>query len=136
MNYLIDADVTFIDNEDINRKYYEWLSKWSKSNRYYLISKRNFDDLYAAIGKDLVYNAQAVYANSGRTVYIQGRLVEHDDALSQDPSRITAILEDPLTYYGDNIDFGHAVTAIGESFCRVRNWKEGWKHLKEEELCA
>lgn len=136
MNYLIDADTALIDNGDLNRKYHEWLLEWSKQSSYYLISQLNFDDLYAAIGKELIYNAQAIYANNGRTVYIQGVLVEHDDAVAKDPTRIAYILQEPLTYYGNNVGLGHAITAMGESFCRVCNWKEAWKHLKEEDLCV
>lgn len=136
MNYLIDADDAIIRDGDVDRKYYDWLLEWSRKNQYYLITSRNFDELYAAIGKELIYNAKALYANGGRTVYIQSVLVEHDDALDREPSRLTNILEDPLTYYGNKVDFGHAITSAGLSFCRVRNWKEAWKHLKEEELCV
>lgn len=136
MNYLIDADVCMIDNDNMNRSYYDWLVEWSKNHNYYIISQRNFDELYEAIGKTLLYNAKAIYANSGRTVYIQSRLVEHDDVLAEDPTRIPVMLEVPLTYYGKDLEFGRAVVGSGQTFCSVRNWKDAWKNLREEDICV
>jgi hypothetical protein len=136
MNYLIDADVCIANGDDVHRSYYDWLVEWSTKNDYYIISQKNFDDLYSTIGKTLLYNSKAIYANGGRTVYIQSRLVEHDDVLSKDPTRIPVMLEEPLTYYGNDMEFGRAVIGSGQTYCSVRNWKEAWKNLREEELCA
>jgi hypothetical protein len=136
MNYLIDVDVALLRDLNMDRKYFSWFLEWSRSHSYYLITSLNFDALYESVGKEIIYNAQVVYTENGKKTYIQSQMVEHDDAVAKDSTTVLYILPEPLTYYGDNIAFGHAVTGNGDHFCRVRNWKEAWKHLKEEELCA
>ena len=112
MNYLIDVDQCLVTGTDsMDRKFYFWLCDWSEGKNYYLISNRNFDELYACIGKDLIYRASAVYANGGRTVYIQSRLVEHHDIISSEPSKLADILPPPLRYFGTDLSIGKAVAA-------------------------
>lgn len=135
MNYIIDADSTLIEHGDMNQKFYRWFLRWSKKNTYYLITELSYDDLYASVGKDIIYNAQVVYVESGTKVYVQSCLVESDETASA-KDYLPKVLEAPLTYYGNNVPFGHTITAAGHTFCRVRNWKEAWDHLKEEELCV
>lgn len=136
MNYLIDVECSLLEESDMDRKYFKWFLEWSKNHSYYLITALDFDGLYECVGKDIIYNAQVVYTEGGRNTYIQARLVEHDDAVADNNIIITSILPEPLTYYGNNVTFGHAITGNGDHFCRVRNWKEAWKYLKEEEECA
>lgn len=135
MNYLIDVDTCLLGGDgNFNRKYHEWFCEWGKKNSYGLITKLDFDALYEAVGKDVIYNAFAVYTDNGAKTYIQSQLIGHDDILAEDAHKVAHILPEPLTYYGNDVTLGHMLTGQGNSFCRARQWKEAWKHLKEEAM--
>jgi len=129
MNYLIDADVALITNGQMNQKFYDWMCGWSKHASYYLITQLDFDNLFETIGKTLVYNAQAIYADGGRSIYIHSRLIEHDDAISNDLSKIQYTLPTPLTYYGQSL---YTSLLVGNSYY-ISSWQEFWQKIQEEQ---